>query len=148
MQITTARPRDLPDILRLVRALSAFHGDTATITLEALQTLFFDGGPATALVARDGASLVGYAGLLPHVRLHSGQRTLDVQHLYVIETHRGRGIGRALLAAARAEAEAQGCFRLTIGTDPANLAAQSAYRALGWEEITGAGPRFQWPLAP
>ena len=148
MEITHARPRDLRDILKLIRALSAFHGDTAAITLEELQALFFDGGPATALLAHDGRTPVGYAGLLPHVRLHSAQRSLDIQHLYVVETHRGRGIGRALIEAARDVAATQGCFRLTIGTDPANLAAQAAYRAMGWEEITGAGPRFQWPLAP
>ena len=145
--ITPARPADLPDLLRLVRALSAFHGDTATVTLEELQAFFFDpGAVAHALVARKGDDMRGYAGLVPHVRLHSAARTLDVQHLYVVEPFRGQGVGRALIAAARDVAHDMGCFRLTIGTDPDNLAAQAAYRAMGWEEITQPHPRFQWPL--
>ena len=142
--ITAARPSDLIEVLRLIRALSAFHGDTATVTLEQLQSFFFDAdAPAKALLARKDGKIVGYAGLLPHIRLHSGARSLDVQHLYVVETHRGRGIGRALIAAAHAHAKTMGCFRLTIGTDPNNTAAQAAYRAMGWDEITGGGPRFQ-----
>ncbi len=142
--IFPARPADLPDILRLIRALSAFHGDTAEVTLEQLQSFYFDpAAPASALLARDQDDVIGYAGLLPHIRLHSGGKTIDIQHLYVVETHRGRGVGRALIAAARAQAEAMGCFRLTIGTDPNNAAAQAAYRAMGWDEITGGGPRFQ-----
>ncbi len=146
--ITPARPADLPEILRMVRALSAFHGDTAKVTLEQLQSFFFDtGAPASALLAWDGDTVIGYAGLLPHLRLHSGGKTLDVQHLYIVETHRGRGVGRALIAAARELADKTGCFRLTIGTDPDNTAAQAAYRAMGWDDITGAGPRFQMLLA-
>ncbi len=145
--IRPARPSDLTEILRMIRALSAFHGDTATVTLEELQAMFFDtGAPASALLAVEGDKCLGYAGLLPHIRLHSGARTLDVQHLYVAETHRSRGIGRALIAAAAEEAKDRGCFRLTIGTDPKNTSAQCAYRAMGWDEITGAGPRFQWLL--
>ncbi len=146
--ITPARLADLPEILRLVRALSAFHGDTATVTLEELQSFFFDpGAPATALLAHDAHQVVGYAGLLPHIRLHSAERTLDIQHLYVVETHRNRGVGRALVEAARAVATRQGCFRMTIGTDPDNSAAQAAYRAMGWEEITQHHPRFKWLLS-
>lgn len=142
--IRTARPADLPDILAMIRALSAFHGDTAAVTLEQLQTFFFDPeAPATALLAHHDDRLIGYAGLLPHLRLHSGARSLDIQHLYVAENRRGQGVGRALIAAARDIAQSTGCFRLTIGTDPDNTAAQAAYEAMGWDPITGAGPRYQ-----
>ena len=146
--VRAARKRDLTEIRALVQALSAFHGDRATITLSGLQAQFFDGGPARAFLAESGDRIVGYAAIMPHTRIHTGALTCDVQHLYVIETHRGRGIGKALLAAAQEHATKAGAFRLTIGTDPANVAAQAAYRALGWTEITGAGPRFEWPIAP
>lgn len=141
--IHMARPRDLPDIHRMIQALSAFHGDVAEVSLSALQDIFFDRPVATALIARTGETPVGYAGLVPHTRLHSGARTLDIQHLFVADIHRGRGIGRKLIDKARIFAKRDGFFRLTIGTSPTNLAAQAAYRAIGFDEITGAGPRFQ-----
>lgn len=143
ISIHTARPRDLTDIHAMIRGLSAFHGDVAKVTLAQLQDVFFDNPVAQALIAKQDAHPVGYAGLMPHTRLHSGGKTLDIQHLFVVDTHRGRGIGRQLIHTARDIAEAGGYFRVTIGTDPENTAAQAAYRAIGFDEITGHHPRFQ-----
>ncbi|MEJ6399465.1 GNAT family N-acetyltransferase [Yoonia sp. 208BN28-4] len=142
-----ARPSDLPAILKLIRALSAFHGDTATVTLGQLQDAFF--GPAkrsTAIVMRDGPNITGYAGLNHTLSLHTGVARIDIHHLFVCETHRGRGIGKAVIAYAKTIGRDAGARGLTIGTDPKNIAAQSAYRAMGLEEITDSGPRFWIPL--
>ena len=146
MHITPARPRHLAAIHRMIRALSAHHGDTATITLEALQHALFDSGHASAFIACDAGGPLGYAGLTHMTVLHTGETRIDIHHLYVEAPHRARGVGRALVAAARDHAITLGATRLTIGTDPDNFGAQAAYRAMGLEEITGAGPRFRIPL--
>lgn len=131
----------------MIRALAAFHGDEATISYEALQEAFFGDSPrAVALLAWDGDTAVGYAGITDVSSLHEAAARLDIHHLYIAETHRGRGIGKALISAAQDVARARGAHRLTIGTDPANHGAQAAYRAMGLEEITDPGPRFRVPL--
>ena len=141
--ITPASPRDLTRILALIRDLSAFHGDEAQVTLEQLQQIFF--GPkaqGVAFLAREGAAIVGYAGVVESVVVHSGKPRFDIQHLQIVENRRNRGIGKALIMAARDYATARGARGISIGTDPRNATAQAAYRAMGLEEITDMGPRF------
>ncbi len=145
--IRPARPRDLPDILDMVRALSAFHGDVATISLESLQWALFESGQATALLAERRSDVIGYAGLTNTVTLHTGQSRIDIHHLYVAERHRSSGVGRALIDAAKRKALEIGAVGLTIGTDPRNAVAVAAYRAMGLEELTGVGTRFWIPVA-
>ena len=146
--ITKARPADLPDIHAMIRALSAFHGDTAQVSLADLQDIFFGTPPkALALVARQGDTMLGYAGITQTIVIHEASLWVDIHHLYVGETHRARGIGTALINAARDHARDVGATRLTIGTDPRNATAQAAYRAMPLlQEKTGAGPRFQVQL--
>ncbi|SFS02304.1 GNAT family N-acetyltransferase [Yoonia litorea] len=141
--ITPASPRDLTRILALIRDLSAFHGDEAAVTLEQLQQIFFgDQAQGKAFVARAGQEVVGYAGIMRWTVIHSGKPRLDIQHLYIAENRRNRGIGKALIMAARDYAIASGAKGISIGTDPRNASAQAAYRAMGLEELTDIGPRF------
>lgn len=147
MIVIPARPRHLPDILRMIRALSAFHGDEASVTLEQLQQTFFASDGAAALVAVKDEQLIGYAGLTFMTVLHTGVPRVDIHHLFVDERHRAQGVGQALIAAARDHANLIGAARMSIGTDLNNHTAQSAYRAMGLEEITEIGPRFTVPLS-
>lgn len=142
--IRFATPHDLPDIHRLVQALSAFHDQIAQVTLDGLHYIFFGPAPsAIALVAQLDGATIGYAGLTSTMVIHDGQPRIDVHHLYIVEAHRGEGVGTALIAAAKEYAIAQNAQRLTIGTDPGNPTAIAAYRAMpALEEITGFGPRF------
>ncbi len=144
LEISLARPSDLPDILSMIRALASFHGDTATITHEALQeALWGDTATVTALVAKSDGAAVGYAGITWDIILHEGARRADIHHLYVKEAHRARGVGAALIARARDHAKETGAVRLTIGTDPDNATAIAAYRAMdALVENTNPGPRF------
>lgn len=145
--IRPARPADLPQILGMIRALSAFHDDTAAITLEALQEALFTPHRATAFVADAGDKLVGYAGIVFADTLHTGKPRVDIHHLYIDDGFRNHGIGSGLISAATSLAANLGAQGVTIGTDPNNLTAQAAYRAMGLEEITDAGPRFWTPVA-
>jgi GNAT superfamily N-acetyltransferase len=142
--VTLAAAPDLPDILAMIRALSAFHGDTAQVTQAQLQHAFFGPAPvATALIAKLNGTAIGYAGLIPTLVLHSGETRLDIHHLFVAQDHRGRGVGTALIKAVKHHANTLGVSRLSIGTDPDNATAIAAYRAMpDLEEITSFGPRF------
>ena len=146
--IDMARPRDVPRMQQLIRELSAFHGDEAQVTREQLQGIFFDPSPkGVAFLAREAGEAIGYAGVLETVAVQSAVPRFDIHHSHVVETWRDQGVGRALIAAAKTYAAARGARGLTIGTDPRNTSAQAAYRAMGLQEITDAGPRFWIEIA-
>ncbi len=147
--ITLATPDDLPAILDMVRALSAFHGETAQATQAQLHDIFFGPRPmATAMIAKSNGVAIGYAGLTPTMVIHDANIRVDIHHLFVHENHRKSGIGTALIAAARDHAVSRGATRVTIGTDPSNATSIATYRAMdNLEEITGTGPRFRVDLS-
>ena len=146
--IDLATPQDLPAIYEMICALSAFHGDEAQVTLAQLDDIFFGPAPmGIALIAKHRNTPVGYTGLTQTMVLHDGKIRLDIHHLFVEETHRANGIGKALIAAAKTYALKTCATRLTIGTSPDNHSAINAYRAMSeLKEISGAGPRFQIDL--
>jgi GNAT superfamily N-acetyltransferase len=55
--------------------------------------------------------------------------------LIVRETHRGRGIGRALLSDALAHAGAAGAAQVSLESGPRRMAAHALYRSTGFDEI-------------
>jgi aminoglycoside 6'-N-acetyltransferase I len=84
------------------------------------------------------ARLIGFAELSrrPYA---DGCATSPVGYLegwYVRPEQRGRGVGRALVAAAEAWARAQGCHELASDTELENTRSAAAHRALGFEEVT------------
>ena len=147
--ITFATRADLPAIYDMICALSAFHGDEAQVSLTQLEGIFFGPAPmGIALIAKRNGTPVGYAGLTSTMALHDGDIRLDIQHLFVSETQRGAGIGKALIAAAKTYALETRAARLTIGKDPNNETAIATYRAMPeLFEIMGTGPRFIIDLA-
>lgn len=56
---------------------------------------------------------------------------LFLYELGVDESHRGRGIGRALVTALRDLAIARGCYGMWVGADYGNTAALATYRSAG-----------------
>ncbi|NUH66655.1 GNAT family N-acetyltransferase [Sulfitobacter sp. S0837] len=145
--IRPAEKSDLPMVLDLAHALAAYHGDTATLTLAALERDSL--GPApwiTLLVAEGTTGLRGYAALTPQMQLQFGARGMDLHHLFVCDTARGKGLGRALVQAALDHAQQRGCTYVTVGTDPRNQRVQTFYRRAGFDQIT-PDPRFKAKLA-
>ncbi|AKS45413.1 Acetyltransferase (GNAT) family protein [Octadecabacter temperatus] len=148
--ISFATRSDLPAIYDMICALCAYHGDEAQVGLLQLDDIFFGTSPTgTALIAKQGDTPLGYAGVTSATAIHERRPRLDIHHLFVIESHRARGIGKSLITAAKAHAISVDALRLTIGTDPGNETAIAAYRAMpDLEEITGSGPRFAIDLSP
>lgn len=133
-------PQDAPQVVKMVRALAAFHGDEATATISALVR---DAGAwMDVLVAEHAQRLVGYAVLLPLAQVQFGVRGMDLHHLYVEDAMRGCGVGSALIAAAKETAKSREARYLAVGTHPDNHAAQAVYLAAGFARRDAAGPRF------
>lgn len=141
--MTDIRPlleEDLPHLLEMAQALAAHHGDAATVTLEELRRDMLGAHPWVRVLVAPGK---GYAALCPMVQVQFGVRGMDMHHLYVVPQARGQGVGRALVSASLALAKAQGCRFLMVGTHPDNSVAQQAYLKMGFDALTGAGPRFR-----
>jgi len=54
--------------------------------------------------------------------------------LFVLQTKRKMGVGRALLVAAEDNARASGVSRMELSTARSNIGAQLLYQSLGWEQ--------------
>lgn len=147
LKIRPALPGDLPDLTKMIAALSAHHDEISPITPQTLSRDLF-GSPAWAqvLVADQHGRLVGYAALLPRYRMHAGQRGLNLHHLFIREDFRGQGIGQRLIEASKDVARRAGCCKLTVGTDPKNETAQQIYEHLGFSRADASGPAFVFPL--
>ena len=114
--------------------------------METLHRQVFDLGVGRVWVAAEEEGLVGYALLLARPNLVTGGAGYDLNHLFVMEWRRRAGIGRALIAAARAWAAGEGAEFLMIGTHRENQGAQRAYKDMGLEELPAPGPRFRISL--
>jgi GNAT superfamily N-acetyltransferase len=79
------------------------------------------------LVAWDGDEPLGHA----HLALTDPPEVQDVE---VLERHRGRGIGTALVAAAEHEAAARGHDRLTITVSTGKPEVQALYERRGFRD--------------
>jgi ribosomal-protein-alanine N-acetyltransferase len=62
----------------------------------------------------------------------------------VVEHHRRRGIGRALVEEAKRLANEDGCRSMVIPTETTNEAAMALYRAAGGEQEGTDGTEFRW----
>ena len=88
---------------------------------------------STILVAvADDSTLVGFTQLYPTLCSVSAARILILYDLFVAGHARRRGVGRALLEAARQHAEQSGAVRMELATATTNHAAQRLYEDLGW----------------
>jgi GNAT superfamily N-acetyltransferase len=89
------------------------------------------------LGAREAGELVGYACLYWHFSSLEAAESVLMNDLYVVETARGRGVGRGLIEASAEVARERGACQLEWSTAPDNRTAQLLY------DSTGAG-RSEW----
>lgn len=95
-----------------------------------LDDLADPGRPWThGFVALDGETVVGFAAV--ERQAWSGRMTL--WHLYADTPARGRGVGRALVAAVMVEARRTGADHVWLETSNLNVPGVAAYRRLGFE---------------
>lgn len=106
------------------------------------------GEPLAVLLAVDrGGRAVGFAELSirPCAEGCRSSRIAFLEGWYVVPERRGRGAGRALVAAAEDWGRAQGCSEFASDVQPDNLISRRAHRALGFEEV-GVIHCFRKPL--
>ena len=86
----------------------------------------------TAHVGEDLAGLATTVALPASLRLGCSWQLRD---LYVVPGARRRGVARALIGAVRGAASAAGAIRLSVQTEPGNIAALQLYRTSGFVPV-------------
>ncbi len=134
IQVRQAVLDDLPTLAHLFDAYRQFYQKPSNV--EGARDFLrarFNHGESVSFLAFDGPTPVGFAQLYPSFSSVSMARTFVLNDLYVVASHRRRGVGAQLLAAATAHARALGAVRVTLTTDVRNTTAQATYQAKGWQ---------------
>ncbi len=135
--IRFATEADVPAIHGLIVELAVYEREPDAVVLTEAD-LLRDGWGAqphfTCLVAEvagpSGNTVCGFALYHPIYSTWQG-RSMYLEDLYVQPTHRGRGLGTALLARVAAEAERAGCARLDWSVLTWNEPALRVYERIG-----------------
>jgi ribosomal protein S18 acetylase RimI-like enzyme len=98
-------------------------------------------------VALENGTVVGFASGVHYIHPDKPAE-LWVNELGVASTHRGQGIGKAVLAALLEVGRALGCVEAWVLTDQENSAAMAVYRALGGVEAPTLSTMLNFPLTP
>jgi GNAT superfamily N-acetyltransferase len=116
--IRPATPADAETIVTLVQALATYEKEplsSVKITpADVLRDGFGTPRRFEALIAELDGKPVGFALYFHNYSTWEGRAGLFVEDLFVLETARGHGLGRQLITALAAIAEARGCKRLDL----------------------------------
>jgi GNAT superfamily N-acetyltransferase len=133
-RIRRITPGDVGRAVELVYELARYEkaADQCRLTVEQLRTALF--GPEPKLfghVAEDGGEVVGVALWFLNFSTWDGVHGIYLEDLFVRPAHRGRGLGRALLAALAQECVARGYSRLQWSVLDWNEPSIRFYESLG-----------------
>lgn len=125
---------DLPSLLRLLQAKAEFDGVRSSLcaTIESLRRELFRPDPiAHAIVAVESGEAVGMATYFTVFSSFIMKPGLWMDDLYVDESHRGQGIGRALVKWLCRLAAERGCGRIDWVVAADNRNGRGFYASLG-----------------
>ncbi len=109
----------------------------ATAAMDRLHQRAADSGGAVLVAELDGAVIAHLVLTFERAGHYVREELRDhalVADLFVREAHRGRGIGRALIAEAERRAIARGMPRIILGVVHGNAAAERSYRRQGFTD--------------
>ncbi len=134
-KIVKAEEKDLEELGRLFNLYRIFYEEEDDLEKASRYILErFNHGDSEIFVAQEGNDeLTGFVQLYPSFCSVSAVPILILYDLYVDSSHRGKGIGRLLMNAARDFAKSNGFKRLELSTAKDNHIGQSLYESLGYE---------------
>jgi putative acetyltransferase len=139
VQVRPARPRDARSFLDAYRSVAAerrfIHSEQVSRSAGFYRRRFrrsSDDRGMHALALDEGGAVVGSLSIRRDA--HPTTRHVATLGMFVVSSHRGRGIGSALMAEAVRWARRFGIERLELTVYPHNTAALALYRRFGFIE--------------
>jgi len=133
VKIRDLRPDDWPAVRGIYE--DGIRGGNATFETESPSWERWDAAhPEPRLVAERDGAVVGWAALSPVSDRCCYEGVGDVS-VYVAESVRGSGVGRALLEALVERSEQAGYWTLNAGVFPENEASIRLHKACGFREV-------------
>lgn len=129
--IRKAEQSDSSGLLQLIRNHAAFEKSVASLKEADLASMLCKDKAVRFLVAAEEQTLLGYAAVTFDWSVWRGNRYAHLDCLFVAAAHRGGGIGRQLLAEAKAIAVVEGVDRMEWQTPTWNEPAIRFYRREG-----------------
>ncbi len=142
LQIRRATEADLPQVLRLARALARYERlEHQFVATEAdYRTALFGPAPvAEAWLGFAGEQLIGSAILFHTFSTFLGKPGLYLEDLFVEEDQRGRGYGSQLFRFVAKLARERGCGRMEWSALDWNESAIGFYLGMGAKQHEGWG---------
>ncbi|MBK9001296.1 MAG: GNAT family N-acetyltransferase [Myxococcales bacterium] len=143
LRIRTALPADASLVLGFIRELAEYEREPLAVeaTAETLRAQLSSAAPPfECLIAELDGSACGFALFFQSYSTWRGRPGLYLEDLFVSESQRGRGVGKALLSRVARIAVERGCARLEWAVLDWNQPAIDFYRALG------AVPMAEWTV--
>lgn len=134
LSIRTLRAEDWPAVAAIYAEGMAGRLATFETELPTWREWHASHLPEHRLVAELDREVAGWAAVAPVSRREVYRGVVD-ESVYVAASARGRGVGRALLAALVESARAGGLWTLQAGVFPENEPSLRLHRAVGFREV-------------
>jgi GNAT superfamily N-acetyltransferase len=138
--IRPATPADVPVIAALIRALAEYEKLADAVCFDEAKNaehLFGQRAYAECLLAEPDGVAVGFALFFHNYSTFLGKPGIYLEDLFVIPEHRGRGLGKALLAGIGKLAVERDCGRIEWSVLDWNSPAIGFYESLGAKPVDG-----------
>ena len=146
MKIIQASLLNLEQLIPLFDGYRVFYKQDSNLQAarKFLNERFKENDSVIFLATASGGTGLGFTQLYPSFSSVSMQRTYILNDLYVTSEARKKGVGEALMEAAKQFAIASGSKGLTLETDIDNP-AQNLYKKLGWKKDTDVN-HYTWEV--
>ena len=141
--IRAATPADVPTIAKLIRDLAEYErlSHAVVLTETDLHNHLFGSRPyAEVLLAEHGGAVVGFALFFHNYSTFRAKPGIYLEDLFVVPEARGKGFGKALLAALAKLAVERDCCRVEWSVLNWNAPSIAFYQSLG------AVPMNEWTV--
>jgi ribosomal protein S18 acetylase RimI-like enzyme len=133
LAVREGQPEDAPSVVRLIAqlgdALDAPGGQSESYLRRALRSPGFG-----LLVAELESRIIGVLSYTVRPSLWHGEDACLIEELVVDATHRGQGVGTALVQALLGRPEAKGWAEISVSALRGNERAIAFYRSLGFTD--------------
>lgn len=138
-----AGTEETDEVVRLLGAFRDWYGydgpPDATIRAVVERLIGSDGAEYVLAAAQEGGPAAGVAQVRYRPSIWTGSDDCWIEDVFVEESARGTGLGRALVERVLARATERGCGRVELDVDVVNEPARALYAKLGFTDKTEGG---------